>query len=130
MASAKEAMKAVVAEKMHLFGSAGKAWSTSLFVRINGDYQLHIILLLCSFLIKNITAALINYQHFLQFNNWLVHFSSTCLPLVLFLFMVNCLQLYHWLEPFAGNSFHKNIRSIVRKGRLNLMSYKLSSLTF
>ncbi|KAL5815452.1 hypothetical protein ACOSQ4_026093 [Xanthoceras sorbifolium] len=26
MASAKEAMKAVVAEKMHLFGSAGKAW--------------------------------------------------------------------------------------------------------
>jgi fructose/tagatose bisphosphate aldolase len=25
MASAKEAMKAVVAEKMHLFGSAGKA---------------------------------------------------------------------------------------------------------
>lgn len=26
MTSAKEAMKAVVAEKMHLFGSAGKAW--------------------------------------------------------------------------------------------------------
>ena len=26
MTSAKEAMKVVVAEKMHLFGSAGKAW--------------------------------------------------------------------------------------------------------
>jgi hypothetical protein len=113
MASAKEAMKAVVAEKMHLFGSAGKAWSTNLFVRINGDYQLHIILLLCSFLIKNITAALINYQHFLQFNKWLVYFSSTCLTLVLFLFMVSCNfpwvvylylykrfhKLYHWSKP-------------------------------
>lgn len=40
MASARDAMKAVVAEKMHLFGSAGKAWSTNSFVMINGVTQL------------------------------------------------------------------------------------------
>lgn len=78
MASARDAMKAVVAEKMHLFGSAGKAWSTNSFVMING-----VTINLCSFLIKNITASLIHYLYLLEFNK-LLYFLFTSLTFVLF----------------------------------------------